>query len=199
MRYLHQMWQSDRYWTIRKETLVWNINFDKIQDGRLAKVFTLWVPIDLRAHSRSLVFFVVDSVCLCVCLFVTMLLQIDSSFLFLYGIEPFRHLVISSSLHVAHYETKFFDFWFRPPNAQNLLHKICNCTKSPISRLVWQIDRRCLHLPGGFRGWPIHWNHAKCYGADLVAMTTTFGLGTEILSPTGFLALFMCMLNYCLE
>ena len=24
--------------------------------------------------------------------------------------------------------------------------------KSPISRLVWQIDRGCLHLPGGFRG-----------------------------------------------
>jgi len=34
------------------------------------------------------------------------------------------------------------------------------------SRLVWQIDRRCLHLPGGFRGWPIQCNHAKCYGAD---------------------------------
>ena len=28
--------------------------------------------------------------------------------------------------------------WFRPPNAQNLLPKIC--TKSPVSRLVWQID-----------------------------------------------------------
>jgi len=40
------------------------------------------------------------------------------------------------------------------------------CTKSPISRLVWQIDWRCLGLPGGFRGWPIQWNHAKCCGAD---------------------------------
>jgi len=28
-------------------------------------------------------------------------------------------------------------------------------TKSPISRLVWQIHRRCLGLVGGFRGWPI--------------------------------------------
>ena len=43
-------------------------------------------------------FFVVDSVCLyvcpSVCLFVTVFLQIDSSFLFLDGIEPFfvRHL-----------------------------------------------------------------------------------------------------------
>jgi len=47
---------------------------------------------------------------------------------------------------------------------QNLLPKIC--TKSPKSWLVWQIDRRCLGLPGGFRGWPIQWNHAKCCGTD---------------------------------
>jgi len=40
------------------------------------------------------------------------------------------------------------------------------CTKSPISWLVWQIDRRCLGLPGGFWEWPIQWNHAKCCGAD---------------------------------
>jgi len=70
----------------------------------------------------------------------------------------------TSVLHVALYKTLFFDFWFRPPNAQNLLPKIC--TKSPISRLVWQIDRRCLDLPGGFRGWPIQWNREKCCGAD---------------------------------
>jgi len=68
-----------------------------------------------------------------------------------------------SVLHMALYKT-FFDFWFRPPNAQNLLPKIC--TKSPISRLVWQIHRRCLGLPGGFRERPIQWNHAKCCGAD---------------------------------
>jgi len=106
--------------------------------------------------------------------------------------------------------------WFRPPNAKNLLPSIFG-NKSPISRLVWQIDRRCLHLPGGlgvfgdgrfngttqnvlwptlvamatkfglkspitrlvwhidrrclhlprgFQGWPIQWNHAKCFGAD---------------------------------
>jgi len=40
--------------------------------------------------------------------------------------------------------------------------KICNCTKSPISRLVWQIDWRCFHLPWGFRGCSIQWNHEKC-------------------------------------
>jgi len=83
------------------------------------------------------------------------------SFLFLGGIEPFFW---PSVLHVALYKTVFWDFWFRPPNAQNWLPKICK--KMPISRLVWQIDRRCLHLPGGFRGWPIQWNHTKCCGAD---------------------------------
>jgi len=46
--------------------------------------------------------------------------------------------------------------------------------KSHMNPLVWQIDRRCLHLPGGFRGWPIQWNHAKycvadpcCHGNDV--------------------------------
>ena len=43
----------------------------------------------------------------------------------------------------------FFDFWFRPRNAQNLLPKMCK--KSLISRLVWQTERWCLGLPGGFR------------------------------------------------
>ena len=38
--------------------------------------------------------------------------------------------------------------------------------KSPITRLVWQIDRICLRLIGGFRGWPIEWNHIKCCRAD---------------------------------
>ena len=60
--------------------------------------------------------------------------------------------------HVALYKT-FLDFDLGP-----LTPKIC--TKLPISRLVWQIDRRCLGLLGGFRGWPIQWNHAKCCGAD---------------------------------
>ena len=46
-------------------------------------------------------------------------------------------------------------------------------------------------LPGGFRGWPIQWNHAKCCGPTPVAMATKFGLGAEIQSPTGlFIHLF---------
>ena len=69
-----------------------------------------------------------------------------------------------SVLHDPLYKTLFLHFWFRPPNAQSLLPKIC--TKLPITRLVWQIDRRCLGPPGGFRGWSIQWNRAKCCGAD---------------------------------
>jgi len=53
-------------------------------------------------------------------------------------------------------------------------------TKSPVSRLVWQIDRRCLGLLRGFRGWPIQWNHTKCCGPTLVAMATKFGLKSPI-------------------
>jgi len=65
----------------------------------------------------------------------------------------------------ALYKTLFLDFWLRPrPYAQNLIPKIC--TKTPISRLVWHIDRRCLGLLGGFWGWPIQWNYAKCCAAD---------------------------------
>jgi len=77
-----------------------------------------------------------------------------------------RTIFCTSVLHVALYKGVFFDFWFRPANAKNLLPKICNCTKSPITRLVWQLDRVCLRLLEGFRGWPIQWNHLQCCGAD---------------------------------
>jgi len=118
-------------------------------DYALLSLTCNWSPRLARSHYCQQL-----TLCLSVCLSVT-LLQI-ASFLFLDGIEPV--------LHVALYKTMFLDFWFKPPNAQNLLPKIC--TKSPISRLVWQIDRRCLGLREGFRGWPIQWNHAKCCGVD---------------------------------
>jgi len=103
----------------------------------------------------------IDSVCLSGCLSVCHAPS-NYSFLFIDGIKPFFW---PSFLHVALYKTLFLDFWwFRPPNAQNLLPRIC--TKLRISQLVCQIDRRCLGLPGGLRGWPIQWNHAKCCGAD---------------------------------
>jgi len=88
----------------------------------------------------------------------------------------------------------FFDFWFRSHNAQSLLPKIC--TKSPTSRLVWQIDLRCLGLPGGFRGWPIQWNHTECCAADPCCH------GSEIWARRGdpvayrFVCLLFCLFVY---
>ena len=113
----------------------------------------------------------IDSVCLSV-----MLLQIAS--FFLDGIEPFfgRHFSVCPSTKRC---SSIFDLGplmpkiYSPKFAQNRL-----------SRLSWQIDRRCLGLPGGIWGWPIQWNHAKCCGPTLVAMAMKFGLGAEIQSPT---------------
>jgi len=80
-----------------------------------------------------------------------------------FSMESSHFLAVSSPCALC--KTVFFDVWFRPPKAQNLLPQILG-TKSPISQLVWQIDRRCLGLPVCFQGWPIQWNHAKCCGAD---------------------------------
>ena len=93
---------------------------------------------------------------------VTVLLQIASSFLLLDGIEPF--LAVCSPYSTL--KTFFSIFDLDPITPKIYLPQICTCSKSPISRLVWHIDQRCLGLPGGFRGWSIQWNHAKCYGAD---------------------------------
>jgi len=100
------------------------------------------------------------SVCLSVCH------TAPSNRFFFFVYQWNRAIFCTSVFHVALHKLFFFDFWFRPPNAQNLLSQICNCTKSPITRLVWQIDRRCLRLQGGFRGRPIQWNHVQRCGAD---------------------------------
>ena len=98
------------------------------------------------------------------CLSVCHKLQI-ASFLFLDGIEPFfgRQFSMTPS-------TKLFSSIF---DLGPLMPKIC--TKSPISRLVWQIDRICLGLPGGFQGWSIQWNHAKCCGRPLLPWQRNLG------------------------
>ena len=53
--------------------------------------------------------------------------------------------------------------------------------KSPITRLVRQIGRRCFDLLWDFRGWRIQINATmqNFVGPTLVAMATTFALGTE--------------------
>ena len=60
-------------------------------------------------------------------------------------------------------------------------------TKSPITRLVWQIDRRCLGLPGGFWDGRFNGTMQNVVGPPLVAMATKFGLGAEIQTPTRLL------------
>jgi len=64
-----------------------------------------------------------------------------------------------------------------------LMPKIC--TKWPISWLLWQMDWRCLHLPGGFRGWSIQWNHAKCCGTDPCCHVYDIWARRGDRSPTG--------------
>jgi len=131
-----------------------------------------WSPRLASSHyCQQLTLCVCPDVCLSVCH------APSNCFFFLNGIEPFFGRQFSN---VPLYKTLFFNFWFRP-----LTPKIC--TKSPVSRLVRQIDRRCLGLPGGFRGWPIQWNHAKCCDPTLVPMATKFGLDTEIQWPTSLL------------
>ena len=80
-------------------------------------------------------------------------------FVFRWNRAIFGPLILHDALH----KTLFFDFWFRPPTPKIDSPKFGQ--KSPIPRLVWQIDRRCLRLIGGFRRWPSQWNRTKCGGA----------------------------------
>jgi len=92
-------------------------------------------------------------------------------FLFLDGIKPF----LGRQFSVWHSTKRCSSIFDLGPLTPKILAK-----KSPITRLVWQIERRCLHLLGGFRGWPIQWNHTKCCGPTLVAMATKFGIKSPI-------------------
>jgi len=129
-------------------------------DGLCLQSLNLWrllisAPSLGVCHFLSLTLYVCSSVRLSVC---------HKHFFFFFVSKWNWAFSWPSVLHDKNYKTLFFDFWCRPTSTQNLFPKIC--TKSPINRLVWQIDRRCLCLLGGFRGWPIQWRHAKCCGAD---------------------------------
>ena len=52
--------------------------------------------------------------------------------------------------------------------------------KSAITRLIWHIDCRCLHLPRVFGDGRFNGTIQNVVGPTLVAMTTKFGLGAEI-------------------
>ena len=87
--------------------------------------------------------------------------QIASSFLYFDGIEPFfgRQFSVNPSTKRC---SSIFGLGPQTPKTDSPKFD----QKSPITRLVWQIDQRCLRLIGGFRGWPIEWNHTKCSRAD---------------------------------
>ena len=138
-----------------------NIPLHRIQDTTMIQVSGCWIAVKKSTISHFH-FFVLQTeghwssrlarsnccqqLTLSVCLSLTFLHIASSFFVSLWN----RAIFWPSVLHIPPYKTAFFDFLFRPPNTQNSLPQIC--TKSPISRLVWQIDRRCLGLPGGFRG-----------------------------------------------
>ena len=87
--------------------------------------------------------------------------QIASSFLFSDGIEPFFGSYFSVTPSTKRCSS-IFDLGPLTPKIDSRKFE----QKSPITRLVWQIDLRCLRLLGGFRGWPIQWNHVQCCGTD---------------------------------
>ena len=117
---------------------------------------------------RSVLFFVVD------CLSVCRKLQIDS-FLFLDGIEPFFGRQFSMTPSTRR-RSLIFDLGPVMPKID--FPKFAK--KSPISRLVWQINRRCLHLPGVFGDGRFNGTIQNVVGPTLVVMATKFGLGAEI-------------------
>jgi len=112
--------------------------------------------------------FVCMSVCMSVCHAAT------SNRFFFFVSRWNRAIFWPSFLHVALYKT------FSSISDLGPLTSKIYSPKSPISRLVRQIDRICLGVLWGFRGWPIQWNHVKFCGPTLVAMATTFGLSAEI-------------------
>jgi len=67
--------------------------------------------------ARSLLFFIIDSVCLSVCLSVC-----HKHCFFFFVSQWNRAISWPSVFHDKNYKTLFFDFWFRPRNAQNLFY-----------------------------------------------------------------------------
>jgi len=88
-------------------------------------------------------------------------------FLFFDGIEPFlrRQFSVNPSTKRC---SSIFDLGPITPKIYSPKFD----QKSPITRLVWQIDQRCLRVIGRFRGWPIEWTIQNVVGPTLVAMAT---------------------------
>ena len=108
------------------------------------------------------------------CLSVCHKLKIDSSFLFLDGIEPFFGHQLNTTPSTKCCSSIFY---LGPLTPKIYSPKFAK--KSPITRLVWQIDCTCLHLPGGFRDGRFNGTMQNVVGPTLVAIATKFGLGAE--------------------
>jgi len=87
-------------------------------------------------------------------------------FVFRWNCAIFGPLILRDPLH----KTLFFDFWFTPPTPKIDSPKFGQ--KSPITRLVWQIGRRCLRLIGGFGDSRFNGTVQNIVGPTLVAMET---------------------------
>ena len=124
------------------------------------------VYIDLRAELGNYYFL---SLTLSVCMYVRLsVTNIDSSFL----IPPIFGRQLSMTKTTKRSSSNFD---LGPITLKIYSPKIC--TKSPISRLVWQIDRRCLGLPQGpTRGGDpcCHNNENWARRGDLVAYRLVF-------------------------
>jgi len=102
-----------------------------------------------------------------VCLFVTVLLQIDSSFLFLDGIKPLfgRHLSMWHSTKLSSI------FHLGPLTPKIYSPKLALCV---IESVIVYMD-----VCHGSVGQSVHTKTCMWMGPTLVAMATTFGLHTE--------------------
>ena len=127
----------------------------------------LMLVVDLHAYAMSLLFFVVDSVCPSVCLSQT------SNWFFFFVSRWNWAIFWPSFLHDPLYKTLFFDFQFRPPNAQNLLPKIACYNATLPHRHPWSRTRQFSSSAPACRKMVIHWTS----GLTVVAMATKFGLG----------------------
>ena len=72
------------------------------------------------------------------------------------------------------------------------------CTKSPISRLVWQIDRRFCTKQGVIGDGRFNGTMQNVVGPTLIAIATKFELGAEIQSPTGLSSCYCVVCLSCL-
>jgi len=127
------------------------------------KNFLSACTVDLQAPSLGVCYFLSLTISPSVCH--------KHSFFFVFRWN--RAIFWPSVLHDKNYKTVSFDFWFRPPNAQNFLPQIFICGSPSHSQYQWVIE------------------------SVIVCGSTTFGLGTEIQSPTGLLCSFWVSDHSC--